>query len=270
MQPNDPVPQLVVLAPNSLRGRTIPLPDDQMVVGREPACDVRLDDPRVSRCHAALRRDGKVFYIQDLGSTGGTLVNGALATAASELRAGDIITFASVRARFEAAPPTAEQTLALPPQAAPPRYDIGSQQGEVVSNVAGNQYNSRVQQVVAQRDNFLRDIAATKTKARWLIWAGFLLSVTGFAMFVAADLNFLKQISQNIQGNSPQPPTVTPFGRDIGGIPYGLLGWAIAALGMLLLVVGVVLHIVAASRRKRVEREFPLPVPWPYAGPQGG
>jgi hypothetical protein len=112
------------------------------------------------------------------------------------------------------------------------------------------------------RDNFLREIAATRTKARWLVWTGFLAFVVGFALFAAADLGFLKQVSTDIQTGSTDPP-VSPFGRDIAGIPSGLLGWALAALGMLLLVVGIVLHIVATSRRKRVERELPVPAPWP-------
>ncbi len=86
--------------------------------------------------------------------------------------------------------------------------------------------------------------------------------MVGFALFAAADLGFLKQVSTDIQTGSTDPP-VSPFGRDIAGIPSGLLGWALAALGMLLLVVGIVLHIVATSRRKRVERELPVPAPWP-------
>jgi hypothetical protein len=136
----------------------------------------------------------------------------------------------------------------------------------VVSNVGRDQYNAHVQQVVQQRDSFLREIAAAKTKARWLIWVGFLLFVVGFGMFVAADVNFIKQVSQDIQSSNP-PPTTTPFGRDVAGVPFGLLGWAMAAVGMLLLVTGIVLHIVATSRRRRVERDFPLPVPWPQSGP---
>ena len=57
------------------------------------------------------------------------------------------------------------------------------------------------------------------------------------------------------------------FGPDIGGLPSALFGWALAALGMLLLVVGIVLHIVATSRRRRVDRELPVPPPWPGTGP---
>jgi len=114
----------------------------------------------------------------------------------------------------------------------------------------------------------MREIAGTKTKARWLVWLGLLLFVAGFALFAAADLNLLKQISSDFQNNSTAPPA-NPFGRPIFGIPSGLLGWAMAAVGSLMLVIGIVMHIVATSRRRRVEREYPLPMLWPPNVPTG-
>ncbi len=308
--PGAAVPRLVVLAPEVIRGRQIELAADYLTVGREPTCDVCLDDPHVSRTHAALeRRDGTV-YVQDLGSSGGTFVNGNPAKSA-ELHQGDVVTFATVRARFEAAPSVSAETQAMPAQAAPPPpdwaappaaaqvsvsprwsggppgrpraepapagarqdgrvgYEIGQQQADVISNVGRDQYNAQVQQVIQRRDSFMREIAGTKTKARWLVWLGLLLSVVGFAMFAAADLNLLKQISSDFGSNgSPAPPS-DPFGRPILGIPSGLLGWAIGAIGGLMLVIGIVLHIVATSRRRRVERDYPMPMPWPPNGAQG-
>jgi hypothetical protein len=148
-------------------------------------------------------------------------------------------------------------------QAGSVRYDIGPQEAEVISNVGRDQYNAQVQQVIQQRDSFMRDIASTKTKARWLVWLGLLLSVAGFALFAAADLNLLKQISSDFQSNSAPAPPTDPFGHPIFGLPSGLLGWAMGAVGSLMIVIGIVLHIVATSRRKRVERDYPLPMPWP-------
>lgn len=297
-QPSAVIPRLIMLAPESFRGRQIDLATEYLTVGREPTCDVRLDDPHVSRTHAALQRRGGTVYVQDLGSSGGTFVNGSPATRA-ELRHGDVVTFATVQARFEATAPATEETQAMPgqvtasavaprtrdavspvrgaapqagtspggaPPAGPVRYDIGQQDGQVISNVGRDQYNA---QVIQQRDSFLREIAGTRTKARWLVWLGLLLFVVGFAMFAAADLNFLKQVASAIQSNSPSSPPSDPFGRPILGIPSGLLGWAIAAIGALMLVIGIVLHIVATSRRRRVEREYPLPLPWPPNGPPG-
>ncbi len=263
------MPHLVVLAPDSDRGRRIPLDRDYLVVGREPTCDVRFDDPRVSRTHAALQRRGNAVYVEDLGSSGGTLVNGVATTAVRKLRAGDVLAFASVTARLESDGAVAEETTAMPARLAPAgaANHIDEQYAGVINNAERLKYISNVQYVNQQRENFLREVAATKTKARWLVWTGFLMFVAGFGIFAAADLNFIKGISDAIQNGGQPPSTISPFGREIGGIPFGLAGWALAALGMILLIVGVVLHVVTTSRRRRAYREFPVLPSWQGAVP---
>jgi hypothetical protein len=64
-------------------------------VGRRLDNQLILDDPHVSRTHAQIRaRDGR-FVVFDLGSTGGTLVNGHKVHQ-HVLRPGDVITIAGV------------------------------------------------------------------------------------------------------------------------------------------------------------------------------
>src|SRR3990170_871625 len=64
-------------------------------VGRRLDNQLILDDPHVSRTHAQIRaRDGR-FVVFDLGSTGGTLVNGNRVHQ-HVLRPGDVITIAGV------------------------------------------------------------------------------------------------------------------------------------------------------------------------------
>jgi outer membrane murein-binding lipoprotein Lpp len=268
-QEGSEMPHLVVLAPESDHGRRILLDRDYLLVGREPACDVRFDDPHVSRTHAALRRRGNAVYVEDLGSFGGTLVNGAAANAGRELHDGDVLTFASVKARLESDGGAAEETNTFAAGSARGAavHRIDEQYAGVINNADHLEYNSHVQYVNQQRENFLREVAAAKTKARWLAWTGFLMFVVGFGIFAAADLSFIKGISDSIQNGGPPSPATSPFGREIGGIPFGLAGWALAALGMMLLIVGIVLHIVATSRRRRAFRDFPVLPPWPGAGP---
>jgi hypothetical protein len=263
------MPHLVVLRPGSDRGRRIPLDRDYLVVGREQTCDVRFDDPSVSRTHAALQRRGNAVYVEDLGSSAGTFVNGMATTAPRELRAGDVLTFASVAARLETDRAVADETSATSarPAQATVVHHIDEQRAGVINNVDRDQYISHVQYVNQQRENFLREVAATKTKARWLAWTGFLMFVVGFGIFAAADLSFIKAITDAIQTGGEPPPTTSPFGREIGGVPFGLAGWALAVLGMILLVLGIVLHIVATSRRRRAYREFPVLPPWESARP---
>ena len=64
-------------------------------IGRLPECDVRLDDPSVSRRHAHLSASGNRWVVEDLDSTNGTNVNGEAAHRA-ELSDGDRLELGSV------------------------------------------------------------------------------------------------------------------------------------------------------------------------------
>jgi FHA domain len=49
---------------------------DRVLLGRDPSCDVVIDDKSVSRRHAALERRGPGFVVVDQGSANGSFVNG--------------------------------------------------------------------------------------------------------------------------------------------------------------------------------------------------
>lgn len=68
-------PRLLVIAGPS-KDSTIPLPDGEATIGRDPTNVVALIDPSVSRKHCLLRREDERFQIKDLESRNGTLVNG--------------------------------------------------------------------------------------------------------------------------------------------------------------------------------------------------
>jgi Protein of unknown function (DUF3662)/FHA domain len=56
-------------------GRSVPLTQPEVTIGRLPECDVVVEDPGASRQHARVRRTDGGFVLVDLGSTNGTLVN---------------------------------------------------------------------------------------------------------------------------------------------------------------------------------------------------
>jgi len=79
----------------------VPVGDDPVTIGRLPECDIVLNDTKVSRRHAEVRRDGVAVIVVDLGSTNGTQVNGA-GVKEKALNDGDSITLGGTVLRYEA------------------------------------------------------------------------------------------------------------------------------------------------------------------------
>ena len=48
----------------------------KIVIGRDPSCDFVIDNKLISGTHAKITREHGGYYIEDLGSTNGTLLNG--------------------------------------------------------------------------------------------------------------------------------------------------------------------------------------------------
>jgi hypothetical protein len=76
----------------------------RVVLGRSRECDVRIADVNVSRRHAELVQEDTAYWIADLGSTNGVVVNGREVTR-ERLRDGDRITLGSTEIVFERKPP---------------------------------------------------------------------------------------------------------------------------------------------------------------------
>jgi pSer/pThr/pTyr-binding forkhead associated (FHA) protein len=57
-------------------GQTIELVKDVTVIGRKEFCDVRLDDPSVSKVHLLIAKSDGLLLFRDMSSTNGTKVNG--------------------------------------------------------------------------------------------------------------------------------------------------------------------------------------------------
>src|SRR5512146_901784 len=71
-------------------GRTVPVGNDDLVIGRSGA-DLDVDDRGVSRVHARISRDAEGGWtLTDLGSTNGTFLNGVRVRSAA-LHDGDEI-----------------------------------------------------------------------------------------------------------------------------------------------------------------------------------
>jgi hypothetical protein len=110
-------------------GAAIEIEKDQAIVGREPSCDVFVNDGSVSRRHARLERRGAVWFVVDQGSANGTYlesqrVSDALLRSGQELRFGAIpfkVDLVEAPAEEGTLMVPADGTLLVPSQAPAPR-----------------------------------------------------------------------------------------------------------------------------------------------------
>jgi pSer/pThr/pTyr-binding forkhead associated (FHA) protein len=79
-------------------GKTVELASFPFTIGRARDCSFVLDYTEISRLHARCTSDHLNIFLEDMGSTNGTFVNGRrLETSeAYRLRAGDEVSFAKI------------------------------------------------------------------------------------------------------------------------------------------------------------------------------
>jgi pSer/pThr/pTyr-binding forkhead associated (FHA) protein len=81
--------ELAVISPEEAKGQAFALAEE-ISIGRAAGCAVALPtDTFVSQVHARVFRRGDEYWVEDLGSTNGTLVNGRKLTGPAPLRKGD-------------------------------------------------------------------------------------------------------------------------------------------------------------------------------------
>ncbi|HEY8090094.1 MAG TPA: sigma-54-dependent Fis family transcriptional regulator, partial [Polyangiaceae bacterium] len=104
----------LVVSDGPARGKTFRVEAGEgvrLLVGQGPACEIRLEDPEVSRRHAALEAAGDRLRITDLSSTNGTYVNGVCVLDAM-LVGGETIRLGATELRVE--PSVAKRAPAWP------------------------------------------------------------------------------------------------------------------------------------------------------------
>ncbi|HEY6084572.1 MAG TPA: FHA domain-containing protein [Nitrospira sp.] len=80
--------------------RVIDIQGDNFLIGRKTTNDLPIDDHTVSGQHAKIMKVQSVYFLQDLGSTNGTLVNGK-SIERHQLRDADVITIGQHRIIFQ-------------------------------------------------------------------------------------------------------------------------------------------------------------------------
>lgn len=241
------LPTLVVLGAGVDAGRLLPLAEGHLLIGRGGHNDLQLADIHVSRRHAAVTVNRNGVWLEDLDSAGGTYVNGDKITTRRQIRNGDVIKFGTVQLRMYTNDPN-EATASIPVAAPTPepgvRVDIGRQHAGMINNAGRDLF------LLEQRKSFLQEIAATRTKARWLVWLGLLIMLGGFGWTMMAFLEMVPDFTDL------SAAAFDAFTRNFERFIWGMI---VATVGQFLLIMGVVLHIIATARRRRLDREFPLP-----------
>jgi hypothetical protein len=96
-----PEPPLAYLEMQDADSKRVPITQKASRIGRNPANDIVFANTSISGYHAELhaKRDG-TFYISDLGSGNGVVVNGQRIAQSADLKEGDLIELGEVRFRF--------------------------------------------------------------------------------------------------------------------------------------------------------------------------
>jgi pSer/pThr/pTyr-binding forkhead associated (FHA) protein len=93
---------VVVTSPTLREGEERTLDSSPVTVGRGPQNDVKLaGDDYASASHARLEPRGDGVWVEDVGSTNGTYLNGIRLTRARKLTPGDVVRIGETELRYE-------------------------------------------------------------------------------------------------------------------------------------------------------------------------
>jgi hypothetical protein len=70
-------------------------------MGRSDSAEIRVDDPFASSAHAHIFPRGEYMYLEDMGSTNGTYLNGRAVRGAERLKVADVIRIGDSEYRYE-------------------------------------------------------------------------------------------------------------------------------------------------------------------------
>jgi len=93
-------PQLEVVAAMGYEPGTTFDVRDGATLGRSDSAEIRIDDPFASSAHARVFSRGEFMYVEDMGSTNGTYLNGRQLKTAERLKMADVIRIGDTEYRY--------------------------------------------------------------------------------------------------------------------------------------------------------------------------
>jgi hypothetical protein len=237
-------------------GRQFPLSSGVSRIGRDPASnEIVLMDDSVSLRHAAIEVSSRAIVLRDLGSTNGTRINGAIASQAVILQAGDIVVFGNREFRLtpvESPHPRAPRGIPLP---------VSSTRRQVNESTTLNHLPAALATIalvllatmlhaVGLADGIQRDALALPLAAMLALLVG--LPLAGIAMIAAGrGSGYLVTATSAVAGllviafNGPVPGGIE---RSAITSEYGSAGyWFVALAAVVALVVEVLVLTVSVA-----------------------
>lgn len=142
---------IIVAQDGPLKGQRWSL-SRMLMVGRDPTCDINVQDRQVSRFHARITPTPEGVTIEDLGSKNGTNHNGTELTAPVMLQDGDILGIA-----------LAQQLLFITSDATMPLSESGARAGRLIIDQKSRQVWVNQQQVTPP-------LSAQQFKLLWMLY----------------------------------------------------------------------------------------------------
>lgn len=114
---------------------------EKIIIGRDPASDLVIDDIEVSRNHIIVFKEGNIFFVEDQNSTNGSFINSKRVKQKTEIKSGDLITLGKNNvleflmesidvesdSTMEASKAVAEEEALLEPEAAEPIKELDAE-----------------------------------------------------------------------------------------------------------------------------------------------
>jgi pSer/pThr/pTyr-binding forkhead associated (FHA) protein len=144
-------------------GQEIHLPEGRFVIGRAETCQLALDDPLVSRNHAALVVTPETVTLEDLGSRNGVKVNGERVEGRRLLALGDTLGIGAREFKLgKRTDLTGETLVQVPTQRMPPFGLMGMLADKALALGRGDEAERLL---TPQLEQFLGDLVAGRGSA---------------------------------------------------------------------------------------------------------
>jgi hypothetical protein len=75
--------------------------NEGITMGRAASADIRIEDPFASAAHARIFPRGQFMYIEDMGSTNGTFLNGRQLRKPEQLKVADVVRIGDTEYRYQ-------------------------------------------------------------------------------------------------------------------------------------------------------------------------